>query len=91
MSIRTKAGTATDMNYWDMACSILVGLRQAASKAQTEHDAIRAANPHQMFVSEASIAADTCDVLREAERVMDRELSKVARSSNLPFPEQGNT
>ncbi|WP_300017271.1 hypothetical protein [uncultured Roseobacter sp.] len=88
---RPKAVPATDMNYWEMACSILVGLRQAVSKAQAEHGAIRAANPGKMFVSEASIAADTCDVLREAERVLDRELSKVARSSSLPFPEQGNT
>jgi len=87
----TKDNTETtgpQMNSWEMACSLLVGVRQAITVATAEHDAIRAANPGKLFIAEASTVASTIEILREVAQTLDWELSRTARSANLPMPER---
>ncbi|WP_295511852.1 hypothetical protein [uncultured Sulfitobacter sp.] len=84
----TETTTPTEMNSWAMACSLLVGVRQALAKGQAEHAAIIAANPNRTFIAEARVVADTVNVLRDVENTLDWELSRTARSSNLAMPEQ---
>ncbi len=76
------------MDSWAMACSLLVGMRQAIAKAVTEHAEILAANEGRTFIAEASTIADTIAVLRDVESTLDYELARTARTSNLPMPER---
>lgn len=85
----TETLTPTEMDSWAMACSLLVGVRQALAKGQAEHAAIIAANPNRTFIAEAHVVADTVGTLREVESTLNWELSRTARSSNLAMPERG--
>ncbi|WP_341234927.1 hypothetical protein [uncultured Sulfitobacter sp.] len=85
----TKTTTPTDMDSWAMACSLLVGVRQAIAKGKAEHAAITEANPNRTFFAEAAVVADTVAILQDVERALDWELSRTARSSNLAMPERG--
>lgn len=88
MTDKKTNDTTTPMDSWAMACSLLVGVRQAIAKASAEHSAIIAANPDRPFIAEAAIVADTIGTLREVERTLDFGLAQTARSSNLAMPEQ---
>ena len=89
----TKTNKDTDaaapMDSWAMACSLLVGVRQAIAKGKAEHAAITAANPNRTFIAEAHVPRRVTEALIEIESELDRELAHVARSSNLAMPERG--
>jgi hypothetical protein len=85
----TETTTPTEMDSWAMACSLLVGVRQALAKGKSEHAKIIAANPNRTFIAEARVVADTVGILRDVESTLDWELSRTARSSNLAMPERG--
>ncbi len=76
------------MDSWAMAFSLLVGMRQAIAKGVAEHAAVLAANKDRTFIAEASTIADTIAVLRGVENTLDYELTRTARTSNLPMPER---
>ena len=82
----TDKKATKEINSWAMACSLLIGTRQAIAKANAEHAAIVAETQGNTFLSGASTIADTAAVLRDIERSLDWELSRIARSSNLPMP-----
>lgn len=88
MTDKNTDNQVTPMNSWEMACSLLVGARQAIAKATEEHDAIRAANPHRTFIAEASTVASTIETLQGVASTLDWELSRNARSSGLSMPER---
>ena len=88
MTDKKTENATTPMDAWQMACSLLVGVRQAIAKGTTEHAAIIAANPDRTFIAEAHVVADTVAILREVESTLDWELSRTARSSNLSMPER---
>lgn len=86
MTDKKADSPAMPMNSWEMACSLLVGARQAIAKATEEHDAIRKANPHRTFIAEASTVAATIETLQDVASTLDWELSRTARSSGLSMP-----
>ena len=86
MTDKNTENPETPMNSWEMACSLLVGARQAIAKAAAEHDAIRRANPHRTFIAEASTVAATIETLQSVASTLDWELSRTARSSGLSMP-----
>lgn len=83
-----KTKTAADMDSWQMACSLLIGLRQTIAKAKEEHAAILEANHGRTFITGASVITDTVAVLRDVERTLDYDLANIARSSGKPFPKK---
>ena len=86
MSDKNNDTPAAPMDSWKMACSLLVGIRQAITQGRAEHDAIRAANPDRTFMARAHIPVRVTETLIEVENELDRELAHVARSSNLAMP-----
>lgn len=88
MTDKNSNDTTAPMDSWAMSCSLLVGVRQALTKAAAEHAAIIEANPDRTFIAEAAVVADTIGTLREVERTLDYELARISRSSNLAMPEQ---
>jgi len=87
MTDKKTTNPTPPMDSWAMACSLLVGVRQAITKAAEEHAAILAANPDRTFIVEAATVADTLATLRGVASTLDYELARTARSSNLPMPE----
>lgn len=83
----TKPDTNT-LDTWQMCLSILTGVRKTLAQARAEHDAIMIAHPGKMMPPGASEKSEIITALMGAERQLDTDLYRIARSGNLPMIEK---
>lgn len=75
------------MTAWDMATSILTGLRKAEINARAELHAIQASNPGKPYAPGIATATDILNTVSLAKLDIQRELSRIARSNQFTLPE----
>jgi hypothetical protein len=75
------------MSAWNMAISLLVGLRQTVAKAEVEYAQRLADAKGNSFGQGVSPAAHLLEALKEAQRGLEPDLRQIARSNDLALPE----
>lgn len=88
MTDTTTDKTSTEMDSWAMACSVLVGMWKAMDKARDEHARLLAEHYGKPFAPGASTISATLGSLMEAERSLQTDLRRIARTSGFPVPEK---
>lgn len=84
---KANAPAPTDMAAWDMALSILTGLRQARSKAEAEYTSAVTATKGNPFGTGVAPAAHLVEALSEALRGLEPDLRQIARLNARMMPE----
>jgi len=86
MKSMNETTTPSDMTAWEMATSILTGLRQAEAQARKEYDKIITSNPNKPFVPGLALAHDVLNSISKAKNDFEFDLRRMARSSGLTMP-----
>ena len=74
------------LDAWTMGTAILTGLQKAYLKTVEELDAAERAQKGDMRFGHARTLIDLRDALSAAERDLDFELHRIAKSSGFPMP-----
>ncbi len=88
MTSKSKTSATDDMTAWEMALSVLVGLRKTEAKALEEYRTLQAANPRNPFARGMTGAYNLAQTIGEARYVFEYELRRIAGSSNRTIPER---